>query len=365
MRKLDTIHISGFKSIKNLDVTLHDLNVMIGANGAGKTNFISIFRLLNEMVEGRLQFAVAKAGGVRSLLHYGPKTTKKIEVNLRFGKNGYSCIWDSAGDEGLIFQREETEFYGHGPDATPYYDLVETGHRETKLNNYAKLPGHQVSRFVLESLKSWRVYHFHDTSNESPIKAIEQINDNMYFRYNASNLAPFLYYLQKIHEKNYNDIRDMVRLAAPFFDDFILRPLPENNDLIKLEWKEKNSDYPFLAHHLSDGTLRFICLATLLLQPDLPELILIDEPELGLHPYALNIVADLIMSASKRSQIILSTQSVSLINQFEPEDILVVDRHDGETTIKRLVPEDLEDWLSDYSLGELWEMNILGGKPQR
>ena len=157
----------------------------------------------------------------------------------------------------------------------------------------------------------------------------------------------------------------MVRLVAPFFDDFSLRPLPENKDLIKLEWMERNSDYPFLASHLSDGTLRFICLATVLLQPDPPDLILIDEPELGLHPYALNILADLIKSASTKSQIVISTQSVSLVNQFEVEDILVVDRYNGETTIRRLVEEELVDWLNDYSLGELWEMNIFGGKPSR
>jgi len=365
MTKLDKIHISGYKSIKDLDITLNNLNILIGANGAGKTNFISIFRLLNEMVEGRLQFAVGKGGGIRSLLHYGPKKTRKIEIELLFEKNGYSCTWEKAEGEGVVFREEEARFYGHGPDEPPYYDFFESGHRETQLIPYAKESDHKVTRHVLNSLKSWRVYHFHDTSDESPMKAIEQINDNRYFRYNASNLAPFLYYLQNVHEKNYNDIRDMVRLVAPFFNDFALRPLPENMDLIRLEWIERNSDYPFLASHLSDGTLRFICLATVLLQPNPPDLILIDEPELGLHPYALNILADLIKSAATKSQIIISTQSVSLVNQFEVEDILVVDRYNGETTIKRLVEEELVDWLNDYSLGELWEMNILGGKPSR
>lgn len=365
MNKLDKIRISGYKSIKDLDVTLHNLNILVGANGAGKTNFITLFRLLNQMVEGRLQYAVGKAGGIRSLLHYGPKKTGKIEIELLFGKNGYSCTWEKAEGEGIVFREEEADFYGYGTDETPYCDLVESGHQETKLLMYAKEPEHKVSRYVLERLKSWRVYHFHDTSDESPMKAIEQINDNRYFRYNAANLAPFLYYLQNVHEKNYNDIRDMVRLVAPFFDDFSLRPLPENKDLIKLEWMERNSDYPFLASHLSDGTLRFICLATVLLQPDPPDLILIDEPELGLHPYALNILADLIKSASTKSQIVISTQSVSLVNQFEVEDILVVDRYNGETTIRRLVEEELVDWLNDYSLGELWEMNIFGGKPSR
>jgi len=182
-------------------------------------------------------------------------------------------------------------------------------------------------------------------------------------RSDAGNLAAFLYLLQKTSSTHYEVIRDTIRLVAPFFDDFVLRPMPENENKIRLEWREIGSDHPFLAHHLSDGTLRFICLATLLLQPKMPSTILIDEPELGLHPYAINVLASLMRSASKRSQLIVSTQSVTLVNQFEAEDLLVVDRKDHATTIERVDPERLTEWLEDYALGDLWEKNVLGGRP--
>jgi predicted ATPase len=363
--KLNKIKIIGYKSIEHLELNLDHLNILIGANGSGKTNFISIFKLLNQMIEGRFQLAVGKGGGASSFLHYGPKRTKKIEVELQFGQNGYSCEWEPTKDDTLIFGKEVTEFYGHGRNSTPYYDIGVSGHKESAVLELAQDKEHKVTKHTLEGLRSWRVYHFHDTSDEAPMKLRCQINDNEYLRYNASNLAAFLYLLKKMYEPHYLQIRDTIRLAAPFFDDFILRPISDNPTMIQLEWKEKNSDFPFLAHHLSDGTLRFICLTTVLLQPKHPDMILIDEPELGLHPYAINVLASLIKSASHRTQIIVSTQSVPLISLFEPNDLLVVNREGGKTTIERCNQEKLKDWLEDYSLGQLWEMNLLGGRPSR
>lgn len=395
MPKLDRIRISGYKSIRDLDVPLKNQNILIGANGSGKTNIISLFSLLNQMAEGRLRYAVGKAGGLRSLLHYGPTRTRHIDIELAFGEIGYACSWEMAEDDGIIFREERAGFLGHGPDdrpddrpdaerpytERPYTDFLESGHRETKLITYAKEPhphtppelepgqepnlepGRKVSCQLLFGMKSWRTYHFNDTGADSPIKAIEQINDNMYLRSNGSNLAPFLYYLKKVHEEQYNRIRDMVRLIFPRFDDFNLRPMVENTTLIRLEWRERDSDYPFLAHQLSDSILRFICLATVLLQPNPPDLILIDEPELGLHPSGLQVLAALIGSASHRTQVIVATQSAVILDLFEPEDVIVVDRFHGETTARRLDTDELEPWLPDYSLSELWEMNVLGGKP--
>ncbi|MCK4305757.1 MAG: AAA family ATPase, partial [Candidatus Eisenbacteria sp.] len=171
--------------------------------------------------------------------------------------------------------------------------------------------------------------------------------------------------LRETASDHYEAIRDTIRMVAPFFDDFVLRPLPGNENKIRLEWHERGSDYPFLAHYLSDGTLRFMCLATLLLQPQLPSTVLIDEPELGLHPYAITVLASLMRSAATRTQVIVSTQSVSLVNQFEPQDLLIVEREDQATVIKRVDPERLSEWLEEYSLGDLWEKNVLGGRPSR
>ncbi len=190
------------------------------------------------------------------------------------------------------------------------------------------------------------------------------INDYSYLRTDASNLASFLYVMRNNNEEHYEAIIDSIRLVAPFFDNFILRPHALNKDNIRIEWRERGSDFPFLAHHFSDGTLRFICLATVLLQPDLPSTIIIDEPELGLHPYAIKVLASLMRSTSKKTQLIVSTQSVPLINEFDPEDLIITDKIDKASVFKRVKEAELKDWLEEYTLGELWEKNVLGGRPQ-
>jgi predicted ATPase len=183
-------------------------------------------------------------------------------------------------------------------------------------------------------------------------------------------LAAFLYRIQKTNATEYAKIRDVVRLAAPFFDDFKLRPIPTSPDMIQLEWQQRGSDYPFRANQLSDGTLRFICIATALLQPSRPPTVLFDEPELGLHPFALTLLGNLFKQAtvaygaSMPAQVIISTQSAPLLNEFAPEDIIVVERTNGESTFQRLKSAELSEWLEEYTLGELWQKNILGGRPR-
>ena len=156
-----------------------------------------------------------------------------------------------------------------------------------------------------------------------------------------------------------------MRLVAPFFDDFILEPLALNPDTIRLEWKHVGADDYFDVSSLSDGTLRFIALAALLQQPvELrPSVILLDEPELGLHPLAVAMLASMVRSASVNTQVILATQSPTLLDHFKPEDVLVADRVDGATKFTRLNTEELAIWLEDYSIGQLWEMNDLEGNP--
>lgn len=358
---LDHIEVTGFKSIRELRLDLRPLNVMIGANGAGKSNFIALFELLNEMVKQNFQLFVQQHGGADAFLYFGQKNTDKITLHLTFGQNVYRCVWVPTVDDRLIFAEETCWFY-HGRWTEEYKEDLGTGHQESQLPSVAK-ESEKVPNYVFNSLKSWKVYHFHDTSDTAQIRKMGDINDDLYLRRDAGNLAAFLYRLQKTANAHYEAIRDTVRMVAPFFDDFILRPLPENKTKIRLEWREQGSDYPFLAHYLSDGTLRFMCLAALLLQPRLPDAILIDEPELGLHPYAIAVLASLMRSAATRTQIIVSTQSVSLVNQFEPEELLIVERKDQATVIERVDPERLFGWLDEYALGELWEKNVLGGRP--
>jgi predicted ATPase len=157
---------------------------------------------------------------------------------------------------------------------------------------------------------------------------------------------------------------DTIRLVAPFFGDFVHRQ--GDAEFIELEWTQKGKpDTPFKAHMLSDGSLRFICLATLLLQPFalLPQTILIDEPELGLHPYAISVLVDIFKQVAEQKQLIVSTQSVELINELSPEDVIVVDQEDGASTFRRFTQEELSGWLEQYSMGELWKRNVIGGRP--
>lgn len=369
---LKHITLEGYKSIKSLDLDLNSLNVLIGANGAGKTNFIYIFKFLNQIIEGNLNLYVRRSGGADSFLYYGQKHTDRISIKLDFESEGshlfniYECKLVPTLDNSLIFEEESTFFHDRIKyPATPYQSNFHSGHQESFLIAAAQEEKNRIERHVLEHLKSWRVYHFHDTSDTAPMKRQGDLNDNLYLRPDAGNLAAYLYRLTKTHPHHYQKIRDTIQLVAPFFDNFILRPMPENENKIQLEWREKGSDYPFLAYHLSDGTLRFICLTTLLLQPDIPPTIFIDEPELGLHPYAINALASLIKSTATRTQIIISTQSVPLVNQFNLEDLLVVNRKNQATVIERLKSAEYESWLVDYSVGELWEKNVIGGRPSR
>ena len=363
MSSLDRIVIQGIKSIREMDLALGPLNVLIGANGAGKSNLIGTFGLLHSIVEGRLQTAVARGGGSSSLLHYGPKQTSELQLQLHFGKAGYRAKLGLAQGDTLFFEDERCW------DQAPAYDRpfdvhLGSGHKETALPDEAlKYPGKIASR-VLSTLRSWRVYHFHDTSPAAPVKQKGKIDDNASLRSDASNLAAFLHRLRESKEPAYRRIVAAIRQVAPFFDDFQLRADPLSEDRIQLEWREIGSDEYFNAHALSDGTLRFICLATLLLQPTPPSLVLIDEPELGLHPFAITQLAAMLQSAATKTQVLVGTQSVTLMNQLDPGDIIVVDRTDGPSTFKRIGPEEIEAWAEEYSLGELWEKNVFGGRPQ-
>ena len=371
---IQKLTIEGFKSIRKLeDFELRPLNVLIGANGAGKSNFVGFFRLLRELIEQRLQTAIATEGGADRCLYLGPKVTQRLVARFYFGLNGYEFTLVPTVDNRLIFAGEWALFKGQFVSVSR--ESFGSGHTEAKLNDHKTDPGrggaqYGVPSYVFTAVSSWVVYHFHDTGRFAGVRLPGQINDNETLRPDASNLAAFLYRIRQAHPTDYQRIRDIVRLATPFFDDFKLRPIPDNSGLIQLEWLQSGSDYPFLASQLSDGTLRFICLATALLQPSLPATMLFDEPELGLHPYALTLLANLFQQVAKQfgtfglSQIIVSTQSAPLLNEFAPEDVIVVERTQGQSTFRRLDSANLSEWLCEYALGELWQKNVLGGRPR-
>jgi predicted ATPase len=366
MVKLSTLELEGFKSISHREtITFGNVNLLIGANGAGKSNLISFFQLLSRLMRKDLQFYIQQQGGADTFLSHGQSQTQKISAKLKFGMNGYFFDLAATTDGKLIFEAEKLWFAG--VYYSPTTKDLGRGHSESKAPD--QLDGGQyksIAQYVVPTLRDWRVYHFHDTGDTAPAKRLQDINDNETLRGDASNIAAFLFRMQEENKSNYEAIRDSIRLVAPFFGDFALRPTPANKQKIQLEWNERGSDFPFRGQHLSDGTLRFICLATLLLQPRRPSTIIIDEPELGLHPYAIVILASIFRSVAEQgTQIIASTQSVPLLNEFEPDDILVVDRVAGATTFRRFSQDELDPWLEEYSMGEIWQKNIIGGKPAR
>jgi predicted ATPase len=356
---INNIQIENFKSIRKLDLPLNQINILIGANGAGKSNFISFFKLLNKLYNRNFQNYIAEYAGAQNILYFGLKQSDYLYSNIEFDKiNRYFLKLRPNKEGNLYFETEGTQFnrdFGLGWDN----DVLGNGYNESILINqrYGRY------KFVKSHLESFKVFHFHDTSNTAKIKQKCNINDNEYLRDDASNLAAYLYLLQEKHTKEFKKIEMSVRSVAPFFECFQLKPDRIKEDQIRLEWKERNSDMYLNAMHLSDGTLRFIALASLLLQPQMPKTIIIDEPELGLHPFAINKLAGLIKQASAHSQIIISTQSVNFIDNFEPETIITVDRKDNQSVFNPQNSENLKDWIAEYSIGELWNKNVIGGRP--
>ncbi|MDX2077291.1 MAG: AAA family ATPase [bacterium] len=366
-RQLNKIVIKGFKSIREAEIELRDLNVFIGANGAGKSNFVSLFKLLREIIEGRLQVYTG-ARGADYFLYGGRKTTDAIRGEFYFGhahhENNYQIELIPSIDDSLIFADEEAGYRRVDKYDRPKNYLLGEGHKEAKIFEVIEEWDIPIVDYVAKTIQEWRVYHFHDTSETAKLKQPVDIDDNRQFREDGSNLAAFLYRLQQMSPDSYQKIVRTVQQVAPFFGDFQLQPSALNPEKIRLEWRDNETDSYFNAHYLSDGTLRFICLVTLLLQPNLPPLIIIDEPELGLHPFAITLLASLLRKASIDSQVIIATQSVTLVNQFEAEDVIVVERQDKQSVFKRLDTASLEGWLEDYGIGDLWEKNVIGGRPK-
>lgn len=356
MKTLRKVKIEGFKSIESAELKLGDLNVVIGANGSGKSNLIGVFRLLERVLTHNLQIYVASEPD--RFLHHGRKATPALSLDFAFDQNSYGFKLKAAQDS-LIFESERVEYSGYWN----YGEPIAVGHKESKLEEAAQSYRNKIPKFVFPKARNLVVYHFHDTSDTSPAKQTVDVDDNRFFRPDAANLPAYLYWLQEKHPVQFRHIEEHVRLVAPFFEQFVLAPSKLNEKKIKLEWRQKGSDAYFDAYSLSDGTLRFICLATLLLQPSPPALILLDEPELGLHPFAIRILAELLEAASKRVQVMLATQSVTLLNNFAPQDVIVAENDGLKTSFNRLDEEKLKGWLEEFSIGELWEKNVLGGRP--
>lgn len=353
---MDFIEIQGFKSIKSAKIELKPINILIGGNGSGKSNFLLFFEFLSEMYSQNLQNYVVKKGGENKFLFQGKKVTDKISFHLSFenGNNTYKVVI-SSGDYGLIIENEIGTYIKN-----PFDTIFVTNAYETKIKTAIEFR----AKYIRNYLNGLKKYHFHDTGSNSPFNGTSNIQTDIYsLKSNGGNLAAFLYGILDKNPKTYSQILFTIKSIAPYFLDFEFRI--DDNGNIRLLWKDIYCDNIYGVNDLSDGTIRFIALCVLFLQPNLPKTIIIDEPEIGLHPVAIWKLSGLIQSAASRGcQVILATQSSDLIRYFEPEDIITVDNVDGETIFNRLKTENLEVWLEDYKLDELWKNStIQTGQP--
>ena len=370
MGRIKNISVDGFKSIKELNnLELKKLNVIVGANGAGKSNFIQIFKMLDAMSHGHFQEFILKNGGADAFPFCGLKETPEVKIEFEFtsnspcsrGSNFYRISMSPNNEEQMVLY-EECKYDDHGWHSYGSHSL------ESKLPDKIKNERSYNGQFdgvgsnVYDSISKWTVYHFHDTSSSAPMRRSEIVEDYKKLDGSARNIAPFLLHLRETSPLSYRDIVKTLRLVIPFFEDFKLDIIKMGDaEKVKLTWKQKGTDYPMQPYHLSDGSIRFICLATALLQPIPPTTIIIDEPELGLHPEAIQILAELIKSAAKKTQVIVATQSPLLLDQFSLEDIIVAHRQNGTSTFEHLNEEDYVHWLKDYTIGELWTKNVIEG----
>ena len=381
--KLKSLKLSGYKSFKSSthpdEITFGDVNVIIGANGSGKSNLVSFFEMLNMMLVGQLQNYIATNGFADSLLYYGLRNTRTISIDLSFQNiymNKYKFKLSQSRNDKLFFSEEILEHVKEKNDKTVFVPIeLGIGHQESVLysDHLDKQEDYQniVKIVYYDYLETIKIFRFYDTSDATYMRRSVYIENEKELYVDGSNLAPFLYTLKNTPEykKYYDRIIKRIRMIMPQFADLSLEPTTISKDPhISLNWKSlSNNEYILGPHQLSDGTLRFIALTTLLLQPPekLPKIIIIDEPELGLHPSALSVLAGMIRTASLHSQVIIATQSTRLVDEFDCEDIIVAewDTKGNSSKFKRLDKEQLGEWLENYSLSELWEKNVLGGQP--
>jgi predicted ATPase len=362
---LNSLTIRGFKSIMELnDFALKKLNVFVGANGAGKSNLISFFEMLRNLMDDNLASYVIESGGIGNMLYNGRKRTDKMSFLMYFGVRGYEFTVNPTPNDGVALS-EEKRYYKYSRSG--WWELGDSNDASSLLVKEATGSSTDsiYSKPVYDTIMSWKIYHFHDTTSTAPMRGWQSVEDSGALRHDASNIASFLFRLREEGKAEYREILEACRIVVPYLKEFLLneRIYGKAGELrkVSLSWRTKSSDFPMQPYHLSDGSIRFICLAAALLQPDPPATLIIDEPELGLHPEAIRVLGELVNAAAERTQVIVATQSPLLIDQFEIEDIVVVGRKDDQSVFERLNKGDFDKWLEDYSVGELWTKNVIRG----
>ena len=371
---IDRVRIQGFRSLADVELLrIPKATVLIGANGSGKSNFIRFFEMMSWMLRSRrLAEFIERQGGADDQLFgsskLSPRMAATVTMRTETGWNDYQFTLVHAHPDRFIFTEEAFRFTRMGLDTAAKWQYLGSGHLEAKLVEAAADAGESdvnttTARVIVNLLRNCAVYQFHDTSDTSDFKKKWDVEDNNQLRSHGGNLAAVLHRLEREDIKRFELICQQIGRILPVFDRF---QIEENYGKVSLRWKAKGTDKTFGAHLTSDGSLRFFALVTLLNTPPemLPDVLLLDEPELGLHPAAVTLIGGMIKALAEARQIIVATQSPLLVDAFGLDEIFVLDLKEGRTELRKLVPDDYRVWLEDsFTSGELWQKNLLGGRP--
>jgi len=345
-RMLKKVTIRNFKSIKDAEIDLQNINILIGANGAGKSNFIAFFDMVGALLNGDFAGFVQRQGGYEHLSYNGNETDQIIEGTLDFDDADTFHFNVNPTDNKFLIRDAD---YNYNSQWLKDYDASSKNTSECC----------QQSEYIKNCTRYFTAYHFNDSRSLSKMCSGCSVSDNEVLRRDGSNLAACLFRLQQERQRDFLYLESVIHSVVPDFKQFKFVENASDERTVSLKWEQTGTDTCFNGAYLSDGTLRFIALTTLLLQPIENATIIIDEPELGLHPNAINKLAAMVQRAALKNQVIVATQSVSLINRFQSEDIIFTDKGNS-TTLKRVANDDIKGWMADYSLGEIWEKGIIG-----
>jgi predicted ATPase len=363
--KITSVSIRGFRSLDRIDeLALPQLTVLIGANGSGKSNFIRFFEMLGWMFRSqKLQEYIARSGGGDDQLFMGAKRTPRLEAQITIetdaGKNDYRFSLTHIPPDSLLLVDEAYRYSSNAfSTANENWTVLPMPSHEAVMVQQAVED--KTARIIVNLLKNCTTYQFHDTSAAANIKQKWDISDNAYLRSDGANLAPVLYRLQQNEVQRYKLITRQIARVLPGFSDFELQP---DYGKIGLRWNGKHGAKSFGAHLTSDGSLRLFCLITLLNLADhmLPDILFLDEPELGLHPHAIGLVAQMIRKVAIARQVFIATQSPIMVDCFQLDNIIVADTKEGATQLRTLDQDTYRHWLEDdYQLSDLWLKEPIG-----
>ncbi len=382
---LEHISIQGYRRLLSLNLEMRPLAVIVGANGVGKTSLLEVFSLLAASAKGQLESKISEYGGLNEILTRDK--AQKIEFSLHTRLPNHDPLeyilqvkpqgpFYEIGLETLTqneVSSRRSSYYSphissHGADVQYYDSERETGgplrpnwqynRYETSLSQVPKMFAEPEN--LRQKLASCTFYGALNVLPNSPVRLPQPMRPVTLPGVNGEDLVVCLYYLRETDPDRFEVIEDTLKSAFPDFEKLSFPPVAAGT--LAMTWKDRNFSQPFYMNQLSEGTLRFLWLTTLLLSRDLTAITLIDEPEVSLHPQLLSLLADLLRDASQRTQLIVATHADRLVRALQPNEILVADQENGVTTMKWGDALDLERWLADYTMDELWGMNIFGGR---